>query len=106
LPGEKTRSWITVWEQTIVETDDPRWIDSVREVHRTSDAETDAAWALVNVVPTTMPGVVRLLQYTISIRPDEWPEGVLSDDDAETQPWHYSLIEMLIAVLPGMAVRS
>ena len=42
LPGEKTRSWITVWEQTIVETDDPRWIDSVREVHRTSDAETDA----------------------------------------------------------------
>ena len=30
LPSEKTRSWITVWEQTIVETDDPRWIDSVR----------------------------------------------------------------------------
>jgi hypothetical protein len=46
LPGEKTRSWITVWEQTIVETDDPRWIDSVREVDRTSDAATDAAYAL------------------------------------------------------------
>jgi hypothetical protein len=106
LPGEKTRSWITVWEQTIVETDDPRWIDSVREVHRTSDAETDAAYALASIAPTTMAGVVGLLQYAISIRPAEWPEGVQSDDDTETRPWHYFLIEMLIAVLPGMAVQS
>jgi hypothetical protein len=106
LPSEKTRSYITVWEQTIIETDDPRWIDSVHEVNRTSNAETDAAWALVNIVPTTMAGAVRLLQYTISIRPDEWPEDLQSDDDTETRPWHYSLIEMLIAVLPGMAVQS
>ena len=106
LPGEKTRSWITVWEQTIVETDDPRWIDSVREVHRTSDAETDAACALASIAPTTMAGVVGLLQYAISIRPEEWPEGVQSDDDTETRPWHTFLIEMLIAVLPGMAVQS
>jgi hypothetical protein len=106
LPRKKTRSWITVWEQTIVETDDPRWIDSVREVYRTSDAETDAACALASIAPTTMAGVVRLLQYAISIRPEEWPEGVQSDDDTETRPWHYFLIEMLIAVLPGMAVRS
>jgi hypothetical protein len=106
LPIEKTRSYITVWEQTIVETDDPRWIDSVREVNRTSDAETDAACALVSIAPTTMAGAVRLLQYAISIQPDEWPEGVHSDDDTETRPWHYFLIEMLIAVLPGMVVRS
>jgi len=106
LPGEKTRSWITVWEQTIVETDDPRWIDSVREVHRTSDAETDAACALASIAPTTMAGVVGLLQYAISIQPEEWPEGVQSDDDTETRPWHTFLIEMLIAVLPGMAVQS
>ena len=105
LPGEKTRSWITVWEQTIVETDDPRWIDSVREVHRTSDAETDAACALASIAPTTMAGVMGLLQYAISIRPEEWPEGVQSDDDTETRPWHYFLIEILIAVLPGLAVR-
>jgi hypothetical protein len=106
LPREKTRSWITVWEQTIVETDDPRWIDSVREVHRTSDAETDAACALASIAPTTMAGVVGLLQYAISFPPEEWPEGVESDDDTETRPWHYFLIEMLIAVLPGMVVRS
>jgi hypothetical protein len=30
----------------------------------------------------------------------------LSDDDTETRPWHYFLIETLIAVLPGMAVQS
>jgi hypothetical protein len=106
LPGEKTRSYITVWEQTIVETDDPRWIESVREVHRASDAETDAACALASIAPTTMAGVVGLLQYTISIRPEEWPEGVQSDDDTETRPWHYFLIEMLIAALSAMAVRS
>ncbi len=106
LPSEKTRSWITVWEQAIVETDDPRWIDSVREVHRTSDAETDAACALASIAPTTMAGVVGLLQYAISIQPEDWPEGVQSDEDTETRPWHYFLIEMLIAVLPGMAVQS
>jgi len=106
LPREKTRSYITVWEETIVETDDPRWIDSIREVNRASDAATDAAYALANVAPTTMAGVVGLLQYAISIRPEEWPEGVESDDDTETWPWHYFLIETLIAVLPGMVVRS
>ena len=106
LPREKTRSWITVWEEEIVETDDPRWIDSVREVHRTSEAATDAAYALANVAPNTMAGVVGLLQYAISVRPEEWPEGVQSDDDTETRPWHSFLIEMLIAVLPGMAMQS
>src|SRR4051794_37050228 len=106
LPREKTRSWIMVWEEEIVETDDPRWIESVREVNRASDAATDAAYALANVAPTTMAGVVCLLQYAISIPPGEWPEGVQSDDDTETRPWHTFLIEMLIAVLPGMAVQS
>jgi hypothetical protein len=106
LPREKTRSWITAWEQTIVKTDDPRWIDSVHEVDRASDAATDAAYALANIAPTTMAGVVGLLQYAISIAPEYWPEGVHSDEDAETRPWHYFLIEMLIAVLPGMAMQS
>ena len=78
----------------------------MHEVDRTSDAATDAAYALASIAPTTMAGVVRLLQYAISIQPEEWPEGVQSDDDTETRPWHYFLIEMLIAVLPGMAVRS
>jgi hypothetical protein len=106
LPSEKTRSYITVWEQAIVETDDPRWIDSVHEINRASDAETDAACTLASIAPATMAGVVGLLQYAISIRPKEWPEGVQSDDDTETRPWHYFLIKMLIAVLPGMAVQS
>jgi hypothetical protein len=106
LPREKTRSWITVWEEEIVETDDTRWIDSVREVHLTCDAATDAAYALANIAPTTMAGVLGLLQYAISFPPEEWPEGVQSDDDTETRPWHTFLIEMLIAVLPGMAVQS
>jgi hypothetical protein len=106
LPREKTRSWIVDWEEEIVETDDPRWIDSVREVNRASDAATEAAYALANVAPTTMPGVLGLLQYAISLPPEEWPEGVESDDDTETRPWHTFLIEMLIAVLPGIHDRG
>ena len=106
LPREKTRSYITIWEETIVETDDPRWINSIRVVNRASDAATDAAYALANVAPTTMAGVVGLLQYAISIHPEEWPEGVHSDDDTESRPWHYFLIEMLIAALSAMAVQS
>jgi hypothetical protein len=47
-----------------------------------------------------------VLQYAISIHPEEWPDESQSDDDTETRPWHYFLIEMLIAVLPGMAVQS
>src|SRR4051794_23652483 len=76
LPRAKTRSWIMVWEEEIVDTDDPRWIDSIREVHRASEAATDAAYALANIAPTTMAGVVGLLQYAVSLRPEEWPEGV------------------------------
>src|ERR1700759_4253382 len=45
LPREKTRSWIMDWEEEIVETDDPRWIDIVHEVHRVSETATDAAYA-------------------------------------------------------------
>ena len=78
----------------------------MREVHRTSEATTDAAYALANVAPTTMAGVVGLLQYAISFPPEEWPEGVESDDDTEARPWHYFLIETLAAVLPGMVVQS
>jgi hypothetical protein len=57
-------------EETIVETDELRSIDSVHDVNRTSDAATDAACALANVAPTTMAGVVALLQYAISIQPE------------------------------------
>jgi hypothetical protein len=45
-------------------------------------------------------------RHRVSIQPEEWPEGVQSDDDTETRPWHTFLIETLIAVLPGLAVQS
>jgi hypothetical protein len=57
LPGEKTRSWITVWEQSIVEADDPRWIDNVREVDR-----------------TPMPKPTPLALWQASLRP-RWRSG-------------------------------
>jgi hypothetical protein len=47
LPREKRESRIDAWEENIVETDDPRWIESERAIRRSFDAETDAACVYV-----------------------------------------------------------
>jgi hypothetical protein len=102
LPSEKTQSQITVFEKRIVETDDPRWIESEREINRTSDAEEEAACALVGIAPSTMPGVIALLRYATSMRLEEWPESLQSDDGTKTGPWTFFLIEMLADTLSDM----
>ena len=63
LPREKRRSRVDAVEEKIAASDDPRWIESERGVMRSFDTETDAACALVSVRPTTIAGVLALLQY-------------------------------------------
>jgi hypothetical protein len=63
LPREKRESNIDAWEEKIVETDDPRWIESERAIMLSFDAETDAACVLVSICPTTMAGIIALLRY-------------------------------------------
>ncbi|WOH53828.1 hypothetical protein [Bradyrhizobium sp. sBnM-33] len=50
LPAERRRSDIS--NEEIVETDDPRWIEGEREVGLAWNAETAAAWALLEALPT------------------------------------------------------
>ena len=105
LPQDQRKSSVTAWEETIVETDDPRWIASERAIRNTSDAECDAACALITVLPTTPAGTIALLQYAISADPDgqAWPDDLLADEFAKrSRPWHHFLIANLAEILPGM----
>jgi hypothetical protein len=102
LPIEKCRSKLTVWEETIVETDDPRWIEAERDVMQAHHNENDAACVLVSECPKTIAGVLALLQYAIAADTDGecWPQ-LESDDGKRSRSWQYFLIEMLSDALPG-----
>ena len=71
---------------------------------RAFECETEAACSLVSEQPTTMAGVMALLQYAIAADTDGegWPSDLVSDDDGKTRSWHFFLIESLAEVLPGM----
>lgn len=102
LPIEKCRSHINVWEETIVETDDPRWIEAERTVMRCMNAENDAACVMIRIRPTTMAGVLALLRYAVDADSDGegWPPIVQPGD---ARSWHHFLIANLAEVLPELA---
>jgi hypothetical protein len=102
LPRDKRQSSIDAWEENIVVTDDPRWIDSERAVRRSYDAETDAACVLVSICPTTMAGIIALLRYANAADVDGvgWPDQLQSDDGKRARSWHHFLIENLSEILP------
>jgi hypothetical protein len=104
LPREKRKSSVDAFEEKIVATDDPRWIECERAVMRSFDTETDAACVLVSVRPTTIAGVLALRQYATAIDNDgeAWPRELQSDDGSKTRSWHYFLIENIADILPGM----
>jgi hypothetical protein len=104
LPRDKRRSSIDAWEETIVETDDPRWIDAERALHNAFDAETDAAIDLLNVHPTTMPGLIALLQYAVAADIDgvSFPSDLMADDGKRARSWQQLLLENIAELLPDM----
>ena len=105
LPIEKRRSRVTAWEDTIVDADDPRWIETEQAVFAAHVAETEAACALVNVMPSTMAGVMVLLKYAVSADPDgeTWPDDLFEDETQKrSRSWHQFMIANLVEILPGM----
>ena len=54
LPAE--RRCTDTSNEEIVETDDPRWIEAERQLDLNADAEIEAAYTLIEVIPTTRPG--------------------------------------------------
>jgi hypothetical protein len=105
IPRDKRQSVITVWEETIVETDDPRWIDSQRAVMTAWSAQDDAAVELLNVAPTTLAGVTALLRYAVEANVDDmgFPDKLLSSDGHTERSWHHLLVENVAAAIPQCA---
>jgi hypothetical protein len=85
LPKERRCSSITAWEEDIVEADDARWIEAERQVGLTCSTEIDAAYTLIEVIPTTRLGMLALLEHAVGhdadghAWPDEWREGLLEN---------------------------
>src|SRR5258708_7876571 len=99
LPRERRRSNVDAWEENIIDTDDPRWIECERAVMRAWEAEDEAAAALVSIQPTSRAGLLALLDHAVAYDTDGhgWPRGLVSDDGKRTRDWHQFLIENLVA---------
>ena len=84
--------------------DDPRWIEVERELKRTSDLESDAAIVLLTVQPTTLAGILALLNYAVEADTDGvgWPAALESDDGQITRSWQVFLIEGIAEALAGL----
>jgi hypothetical protein len=83
LPRDRRRSRINAWEETIVETDDPRWIASERAHEDASNIMDDLAINLLNTEPTTLAGIEALLRYFADDEENLFPDGVARDDGSE-----------------------
>jgi hypothetical protein len=105
LPSDLRESFITKWDNVIVETDDPRWILAEAEVAHASSVEADAAIELINVKPVTIAGVLALVDYVThrEQRGGGWP--LVVDDDDKPRSWHFFLLKNIAAAL-DMAVHS
>jgi hypothetical protein len=83
---------------------DEHYLESGKAVSAAWDAEGDAAIELVTVYPTTLAGVMALLEYSISADRDgeTWPRALLADDGETSGSWHHFLIQNLTEILPGL----
>lgn len=99
LPEHDRKSFITAFDRKIFKTDDPRWIACVRKVDKASDVMDAAAQAMVNIKPTTLPGIVALLRYVAEHAEDGnvWPDYAANESDEVERGWttqlHLTLAE-------------
>jgi hypothetical protein len=91
-----------------LETDDPRWIESAKNVHSLFDADQDAAMGLISIEPTTLAGLAALMRHvaTYEANGDGWPDGLEDDDDKPTaigRDWEIYLHRNVAALLETLA---
>lgn len=105
LPKNQRQTRVNVWGASIDSTDSVSWIESEQAVDRLGIAETDAACVLVSIPPTTMAGVIALLQYANSADTDGelWPRDLLSDEGGKSRSWHHFLIEIVSQALTDLS---
>jgi hypothetical protein len=108
LPADRRQSDISQWETKIVETDDPRWIDTEKNRSALSEAEDDTALELIITGPTTLAGAAALMQYVTSLeeKGHSWPAGLREGDEDKSKighNWEVYLHRNLAAVLVAAA---
>jgi hypothetical protein len=76
--------------------------------NRLSDAEWEAAIALVEIEPTTMAGVIALLRYTVGVNECGWPDILMEKgvENSHGRSWEYFLRCNLAGALERIAVAS
>jgi hypothetical protein len=81
---------------------DPRYVRAVAASGETADAETEAAWSLVEEPPTTVTGAAALAAYAIGYKLSDvpWPE----DAEGESDDFAAALLRSLYGALSGGAV--
>jgi hypothetical protein len=91
LPKRQRKSNFDGGEETIVETDDPRWIAAVRDEEEGSNLAREAALTFMSTEPTTIAGVYALLAYFADLEVidggEVWPDGLEDPDDPTITQW-------------------
>ena len=104
IPSDLSRTWITVWDDAVIETDAPRWIDSQTRSMQALDKMRDLAWELAVVPATTLAGIVALTAYVAVCEEQHdltaWPQPAVGRD---TWPivFHRNLASALAAMVDG-----
>lgn len=104
IPREKRK---TCSAEEIVESDHPRWIGYQQELDRLTEEEMEAESELASVVPTSLKGVVSLLEYSVEIEKGIGFRHNLFDPDDEEQKvgrsWYYFANNNLLEALKTIA---
>jgi hypothetical protein len=82
LPHDKCCSKLTLWEEEIVETDDPRWPAAQRCRMDASNTMDDLAIDLLNIKPTTVAGIEALLRYFADQEEGLFPQRIINEDES------------------------
>jgi hypothetical protein len=81
---------------------DPRYVHAVTASGESSDAETDAAWSLVEEPPTTVTGAAALAAYALGYKLSDvpWPE----DAEGSSDDFAAALMRSLYSTLSAAVV--
>jgi hypothetical protein len=90
----------------LTDDDHPDWIIAIRAVWATSDAEDEAACAILDTPPTTLEGVAAILAYAAEYerKGDQWPRDLVHDDNVcHGRDWAFYLHQMLADAVGNIA---
>jgi hypothetical protein len=87
----------------IVEGDDPRWVRFCQEMNRLDDAENAAELKIADAVPTSLAGVIALLEYAAEM--EDWI-GVRADLVDENSPKKACSLSYFVSRNVAGALRS